>query len=85
MCLFSQHIRASIKNPPQRYYFFLIYARKKRIISNFCAFSLQNIAVFYFQSLCNSISKLCSIPKIKAILFRKLWKSIECFCDVLLR
>ncbi len=61
MCLFSRHACALIKNPLQRYCFFLTYARKKHIISKFCAFLLLNFAVFRHQTLRHSTSKLCGI------------------------
>ena len=36
MCLFSRHACALIKNPLQRYYFFLIYANNSE---DFCDFT----------------------------------------------
>ena len=78
MCLFSRHACALIKNPLQRYCFFLTYARKKHIISKFCAFSLPNFAAFRYQTLWHSISKLCDIWEVGAF-YSKLCGIIRSF------
>ena len=42
MCLFSRHACALIKNPLQRYYFFLIYANNSEDFCNFTPNFLTN-------------------------------------------